>query len=81
MAVKIRFCRKGKKNRAFFRLVAIDSRSPRDGKYLDNLGWYDPFQKKSKLDKEKIIDWIKKGAIVSEKAKIFIKREAKEIVL
>jgi small subunit ribosomal protein S16 len=70
MAVKIRMTRMGKRNRAFFRINAIDSRTPRDGKILEKLGHYDPIEKdKSKqvvLNTERIKYWLNKGAIPSD---------------
>ena len=67
--VKIRLSRLGRKKRPFYRIVAISSRSPRDGKFLEILGTYDPLQEPSgiKLDKEKIQNWIDKGAQLSNR--------------
>jgi small subunit ribosomal protein S16 len=70
MAVKIRMTRMGKRNCAFFRINAIDSRTPRDGKIIEKLGHYDPIEKdKSKqvvLNTERIKYWLDKGAIPSD---------------
>lgn len=62
--VKIRLTRSGSKKRPFYRIVAADSRSPRDGKFLEILGFYDPRKKPHVLevDKERVQDWIDKGA-------------------
>ena len=67
--VKIRLTRLGRKKRPFYRVVAINSRSARDGKFLDILGTYDPLQEPSvvNLDKEKIDQWISKGAQLSNR--------------
>ena len=67
--VKIRLARLGRKKRPFYRVVAINSRSARDGKFLDILGTYDPLQEPSviKLDNEKIKEWIDKGAQLSNR--------------
>jgi len=64
LSVKIRLTRIGFKKKPFYRIVVADSRSPRDGKFIDNIGTYDPKSDPSKveLDKEKALDWIKKGA-------------------
>jgi len=63
MAVKIRFSRIGKKNRPYWRIVAVDSRKKRDGAYLDNLGTYDPIKKQAiQFHKERIQEWVAKGA-------------------
>ena len=63
--VKIRLARLGRKKRPFYRVVAINSRSARDGKFLDILGTYDPLQEPSviKLDNEKIKEWRKRKSI------------------
>ena len=70
MAVKIRMTRMGRRHRPFFRINAIDSRTPRDGKILEKLGHFDPLEKdKTKqlvLDHEKVKQWLAKGAIPSD---------------
>lgn len=65
--VKIRLTRSGSKKRPFYRIVAADSRSPRDGKFLEILGFYDPRKKPHVLevDKERVQDWVDKGAQTS----------------
>jgi small subunit ribosomal protein S16 len=60
--VKIRLFRTGKSNSPYYRVVVIDSKNPRNGKYIDNVGTYDPRGGKTELDSDKINDWIKKGA-------------------
>lgn len=66
MAVKIRMSRMGKKNRPYWRIVAVDSRKKRDGAYLEYLGTYDPLKHKMiVLHKEQIEAWVAKGATVS----------------
>ena len=78
MSVKIRFRRQGRKNRAFFRLVVTDSRRPRDGEYIESLGWYNPFHKEgtpsAELNSERIAYWLKQGAQLNPKAKSLVKR-------
>ncbi len=70
MAVKIRLARLGKKHVPFYRIVAIDSRSKRDGEYLENLGTYDALNTKLIHFKEdRINDWVAKGAILSDTVK------------
>jgi len=70
MAVKLRLTRMGRRHRPFFRLNAVDSRTPRDGKILEKLGHYDPIEKdKDKqivLNAERIKYWLEKGAIPSD---------------
>ena len=77
MAVKIRFTRMGTKKRPFYRLVAANSESPRDGKFLEILGSYDPMKDPAviKVDKEKINHWLEKGARVSKSAKAILKKQ------
>lgn len=77
MAVKIRLTRMGTKKRPYYRLVAANSESPRDGKFLEILGSYDPMKDPAqiKIDKEKINRWLGKGAIVSESAKAILKKQ------
>lgn len=68
MAVKMRLMRMGKKHSPFYRVVVIDGRAPRDGRYIDLLGRYDPRQEPSviEIDADKAIDWLKKGAQPTE---------------
>jgi small subunit ribosomal protein S16 len=68
MAVRIRMARYGKKNDPFFRMVVADRERPRDGKFIEVVGHYDPNNKQQKLkaDKERIAYWIGKGATPSE---------------
>ncbi len=64
MAVKIRLSRAGSKKRPFYRIVAADSRMPRDGRFLEIVGRYDPKTEPSfiEFDKEKVFKWLKDGA-------------------
>lgn len=66
MAVKIRLKRMGRRNRAFYRIVAADVRAQRDGRAIERLGWYDPLveddQKKISLEKERVEYWLSVGA-------------------
>lgn len=75
--LKIRLMRFGAKKRPFYRIVAIDSRAPREGKALDFLGYYDPTKEPAlvKLDREKILDLIRKGAQPSQPVLRILKRE------
>lgn len=64
MAVKIRLIRMGKTKQPTYRVVVMDSRTPRDGRYLDRVGRYDPRQEPSlvEIDNEKAVAWMQKGA-------------------
>lgn len=70
MAVKIRMTRMGRRHRPFFRINAIDGRSPRDGKILEKLGHLDPLvkdpDKQLVLNKERVTYWLSQGAVPSE---------------
>lgn len=77
MAVKIRLTRLGAKKKPYYRLVAADSEAPRDGKFLEVLGTYDPLKDPAEvtLKKEKVQHWLGKGAMVSESARAILKKE------
>ena len=76
MAVKIRLKRMGAKKRPFYRVVIADSRSPRDGKIIDQIGTYDPMTNPSTIviNKEKLATWTKNGAKPTESVKALIER-------
>ncbi len=64
MAVKIRLSRGGSKNKPFYRVVIADSRMPRDGRFIEIIGQYDPRQEPSfvKIDEERALSWLSQGA-------------------
>ncbi|MDF7639103.1 30S ribosomal protein S16 [Lactobacillus sp. ESL0791] len=68
MSVKIRMRRMGAKRRPFYRIVVADSRMPRDGRFIEEVGYYNPVAepKELKLDEDKIYEWLKKGAQPSD---------------
>jgi small subunit ribosomal protein S16 len=72
--VKIRLTRAGSKNNTFYRIVAADVRAPRDGKFLEILGYYDPTREPNvvKLDKEKYDNWVSKGAQTTDRVRKII---------
>ena len=74
--VRIRLTRMGAKKRPFYRVIAADSRSPRDGRFIEQLGYYDPMKtpKVIKLDLDRIDHWIGKGAQPSETVAGLIKK-------
>lgn len=78
MAVRIRLTRKGRKKQPFYRIVVANSEAPRDGKFLDILGTYNPMANPAfiKIDNEKLQDWIAKGATPSETVASLIKKQA-----
>ena len=77
MAVKIRLARMGAKKKPYYRMVAADSEAPRDGKFLEILGTYDPMKDPPliKVHKEKVEHWLEKGAIVSESARAILRKQ------
>ncbi len=79
MAVKIRMKRVGAKNAPVFRIVVADSRSPRDGKFIEELGTYQPLKKGNNytLNLERANYWVSKGAQPSETVASFIKKSNK----
>jgi small subunit ribosomal protein S16 len=84
MALKIRLRQQGRTNRAFYRLVVTDSRAPRDGKYLEALGWYNPIEaeedKKLSIKSDRIQHWLDLGAQLTDSAETLIKQSAPEII-
>jgi small subunit ribosomal protein S16 len=78
VAVRIRMQLLGRKHRPFYRIVAIDSRQPRDGRFLEELGTYDPMVPKTdervKLIPQRIKHWLSKGALPSENCSILFKK-------
>lgn len=82
MALKIRLRQQGRKNRQTFRLVVTDSRNPRDGKYLETLGSYDPQRDQGnfQLNTDRLTHWLGKGAELSETAERLVKTVAPAVV-
>ena len=80
MSVKIRLTKTGRKHQVSFRLVAQDTRSPRDGKFLEVLGYFNPFNKPTlKVKKERVDYWMQKGAKPTEAVtKLLEKGDQKE---
>lgn len=78
MAVRIRMKRLGRKHRSYFRIVAIDSRQPRDGRIIEELGSYDPMVKNTddrvKLKPDRIKYWMSVGALPSERVTTLLKK-------
>lgn len=76
MAVRIRLRRTGKKKAPSYRIVVADSRSPRDGRFIENIGWYNPRVEPSiiNVNTEKALQWLKKGALPTESVESLFKR-------
>ena len=80
MAVRIRMKRFGAKNRQQWRIVVSDAKMPRDGRFIEEIGYYDPLPKEEKLEvkKERLDYWVKNGAQVSVAVKSLLKRSEKK---
>ena len=81
MAVSIRLRREGAKNRPYYKVVVADSRSPRDGKFIEIIGTYDPKKTghNSTLKLDRAEYWISKGAQASDTVRSLIKRNKKQV--
>ena len=77
MAVKIRLARHGSKKRPYYRVVVADSRSPRDGRFIEEIGYYDPTKEPTvvNLDADKAKTWLKNGAQPTDTVKVILKKE------
>ena len=77
MSVKIRMRRMGAKRKPFYRIVVADSRMPRDGRFIEEVGYYNPVSvpKELKLDEDKIFEWLKKGAQPSDTVRSLLSGE------
>jgi len=79
VAVKLRLKRFGRRHKSFYRLNAMDTRSPRDGRVIEELGWYDPNEqeadKRSSLNRERIEYWLSVGAVPSDTVRNLLKRQ------
>ncbi len=75
MAVKIRLQRRGRKKRPFYHIVIADSRSPRDGRFIEKIGTYNPMTKPAtiELDQDKAFDWLMKGAQPTDTARAILR--------
>ncbi len=76
MAVKIRLRRMGAKRQPFYRLVVADSRSPRDGRFIEELGYYNPLTQDEKIevDEDKALAWLQKGAQPTDTARRLLRK-------
>ena len=76
MAVKMRLRRMGAKKAPFYRVIVADSRSPRDGRFIEEIGYYNPLTSPAeiKIDAEKAQKWIKNGAQPTETVKALLKK-------
>ncbi|HQA07076.1 MAG TPA: 30S ribosomal protein S16 [Syntrophomonadaceae bacterium] len=77
MATKIRLRRMGAKKRPFYRIVVADARSPRDGRFIEEIGYYDPATTPAtvKIDEEKALKWLANGAKPSDTVKSLLQKQ------
>ena len=84
MALKIRLRQQGRTNCATYRVVLADTRSPRDGKYIELLGWYNPHEtepeKSLSLNVDRIQHWLDLGAALSENLKTMVAKAAPSVI-
>jgi len=78
MSVVIRMKRAGAKKRPFYRVVVANSRSPRDGRYIEQLGYYDPLTDPAtfRVDADRFAEWIRRGALPSESVGVMVAKHA-----
>lgn len=78
MAVKIRLRRMGAKKAPFYRVVVADSRFPRDGRFIEEVGYYDPTKEPSviKIDADKVKKWLDNGAQPTDTVRTLLKKES-----
>ena len=77
MAVKMRLKRMGAKKRPFYRIVVADSRSPRDGRFIEEVGYYNPIENPAvvKVDKELALKWLNNGAMPTDTVRDILSKE------
>lgn len=82
MAVKLRLTRKGTKKKPFYRIVAADIQAPRDGKFLEAVGTYDPMQNPAviTLKQDRVQYWLEQGAIPTTTVKSILKKQSTQSV-
>lgn len=72
--VKIRLSRLGKRNKPFYRIVAIEKTRKREGETADTLGFWNPIEKELKINKEKLERWLKMGAVMNQSVKDLLEK-------
>lgn len=84
MALKIRMRQQGRNNRPFYRIVLANARSPRDGKCIETLGWYNPFEeeldKMMSIQEDRINHWLNHGAELSDRVEILVGKLAPALI-
>ena len=84
MALKIRLRQQGRTNRHFYRVIVTESGNPRDGRYIEALGWYNPFEadaeKNLNIKEDRLQYWIDRGAVLTEKTEALVARAAPNVI-
>ncbi len=84
MALKIRLRQQGRSHRPFYRVVVADCRSPRDGKYVEAIGWYNPLESVAErnlyIKPDRVQHWLSHGAEITDKVESLIKQAAPEVL-
>ncbi|MEK6302955.1 MAG: 30S ribosomal protein S16 [Acidobacteriota bacterium] len=82
MLLSIRLTRRGAKKKPFYRIIVTESRSKRDGRFVENLGYYDPCRTPAevKIDRERVDYWIERGAQPSDTVRSLIRRKVEPVV-
>lgn len=82
MALKIRLRQQGRNNRQTYRVVVTDIRNKRDGKYLEKLGWYDPFlaEKNVQVNEERMLYWLEQGAEITHDVQRLVLKSAPHVI-
>jgi small subunit ribosomal protein S16 len=76
--LKVKLSMRGKRNQRTFRIIVAEAKSKRDGKYIDNLGFWNPHTDEFKVDRKKVKEWVSKGAQLTEGVKkLFEKQKIK----
>ncbi|TVR82361.1 MAG: 30S ribosomal protein S16 [Saprospirales bacterium] len=77
MAVKLRLQRKGRKKKPYYHIVVADARAPRDGRYIEQIGSYNPLTSPAtiQIDREKALDWLNKGAMPTHTVRAMLKMQ------
>ena len=73
--VKLRLKRMGNKFNAFYRIVAADARAPRDGRFIEEVGYYNPHSKELKIEKDLVFKWLDDGAQPTEVVRDLLKKQ------
>jgi len=73
--LKVKLSMRGKRNQRTYRIIVAEAQSKRDGKYVDNLGYWNPHTEEFKVDKDKLKDWLSKGAQLTEGTKKLLNKQ------